>query len=65
MTLYLFGNLLGRLVGSYVLVWLLMFCIARFDWRRAFALTRKWYGIAAVAAIFALGTAVAVVSGDL
>ena len=56
MTAYLVGNLLGRLFMSYVLVWLVVFLVfSKFDWRRAFTRTHRWYGVLAVAAVFFLG----------
>lgn len=55
MSLYLFGNLVGRLVLSYVIVWVVLFLVARFDWRKAFRGTTRWYGILAVLVLFLLG----------
>lgn len=55
MTLYLFGNLLGRLVVSYALVWLVLWLFSRRDVRVAFRKSFRWYGILAVLALFAIG----------
>ena len=55
MTLYLFGNLFGRLLVSYVLVWLVLWLISRRDVRVAFRKSVRWYGVLAVLALFTLG----------
>ncbi len=53
---YLIGNLLGRLVVSYVLVWVVMFLgVSKLNWRTAFTSTHRWYGIVAVVLVFGLG----------
>ncbi len=57
LTLYVLGNLLGRLLMSYLLVWLVCLAFARGDWRRAVQRTKRWYGLLAVAVLFAMGLA--------
>jgi hypothetical protein len=57
MTLYLLGNLLGRLVAAYLIVWVVSLFVARFDWRAAFRHSRKWYAILAVVLLFVVGIA--------
>jgi hypothetical protein len=54
-TAYLLGNLLGRLVVSYLLVWIACLLFSRLNWREAFRHTHKWYGIVGVAVLFSLG----------
>jgi hypothetical protein len=54
---YVVGNLLGRLLVSYLLVFLLCLGLAKGDWRGALARTRRWYGVLAVVVVFALGLA--------
>jgi hypothetical protein len=57
MSLYVFGNLFGRLVVSYLLVWVVLLLIAKFDWRKAFRNSRRWYAIVAVLILFLIGIA--------
>ena len=65
MTLYLLGNLVGRLFVCYVLVWLVMFCVVRFDWRLAFRRTVTWYGILATLVLFGIGVFASARAGNL
>lgn len=64
MTAYLLGNLLGRLVLSYALIWLLL-CLtfARLNWREAFRRSNHWSGLAASITTFLLGLIAAQSSG--
>ncbi len=55
MSLYVLGNLTGRLVLSYVIVWIVLLLVARFDWRGAFRRSARWYNVVAVLAVFLLG----------
>lgn len=56
MTAYLFGNLLGRFVLSYALIWLLMFLmLSRLNWRDAFRRTNHWSGLVATTTTFLIG----------
>lgn len=57
MTLYLFGNLVGRLVASYIIVWVVLLLVGKLDWRKAFRGSLRWYGILAVLVLFLLGMA--------
>lgn len=54
---YLAGQIVGRLLASYALVWLGSFALARGDWRQAFARTRRPWGLAAVLLVFLMGLA--------
>lgn len=63
MSLYLLGNLAGRLVLCYVLVWLVMWLISPRDWRAAFRRMHRWYGFTAVAVLFVVGLAASSASG--
>jgi len=65
MTLYLAGNLFGRLVVSYLVVWIVLFLVARFDWRLAFRRSVRWYGILATLLLFLLGVLAAKSGGGL
>jgi hypothetical protein len=60
MSAYLIGNLLGRLVVSYALVWLVMFLCTRLRWRNAFRHTHRWFGVLGIGVIFLLGVAISV-----
>lgn len=54
---YLIGNLLGRLLASYLLVWLFNLAIAKGQWKEATRRTRGPLGIVAIAIVFVLGVA--------
>ena len=57
MTAYSLGNLVGRLLLSYLVVWLVCVVLARGDWRRAFRLSRTWKGMLGLVVVFVLGIA--------
>jgi len=64
MSLYLIGNLLGRLAISYALVWLVIWLVfSHREWRAAFRKTHRWYGLVTVVALFAVGIAASVANG--
>ncbi|MDX9996146.1 MAG: hypothetical protein RBS28_12560 [Rhodocyclaceae bacterium] len=60
MSAYIIGNVLGRLVASYALVWLVMFIGTRLRWRNAFRNTHRWFGILSIGVIFLIGVAISV-----
>jgi len=60
---YVIGNLIGRALVSYLLVWIACLLGSRFDWRLAFARSRRWYGVAAVIVLTVLGLGGALVGG--
>lgn len=65
-TPYLIGNLLGRVLASYALVWLACLLAARGNWRGAFTQSKRWYSVLAVLLLTALGLAGSMVrSGGL
>jgi uncharacterized membrane protein len=41
--IYILGNLLGRAVISYLLVWMFYLFISKFKWRIAFKQSTRWY----------------------
>jgi len=53
--MYILGNLLGRAIVSYVLVWVICFLFSRFQWKLAFKRSRRWYSILAVILLTILG----------
>ncbi len=58
MSSYFLGNLLGRLIVSYFIVWLIVFVLfTQLDWRKAFKRTHKWYGLLGVVVLFVAGIA--------
>ena len=57
LTSYVAGNLLGRALLSYFIVWLVCLGLARFDWRAAFSRSRRWYSVVAVLGVFLAGLA--------
>lgn len=60
---YVFGNLVGRAIVSYLLVWIACLLGSRFDWRLAFVRSRRWYSVAAVIVLTVLGLGGALVGG--
>lgn len=58
MNAYVVGNMMGRLVISYAMVWAGMLLTSGMDWRTAFSRMHRWYGAASVAAVFSVGLAV-------
>lgn len=54
---YLLGNLLGRAVVSYLLLLLLWTLVHRFDMKKAFARSLRWYNWVLVALLSVLGMA--------
>jgi hypothetical protein len=66
MDAYLIGNVLGRLVMSFALVWLVMFLLfSHFNWKTAFGKSLKWYGLLSVSALFILGIVAGISQGTL
>jgi apolipoprotein N-acyltransferase len=64
--LFVLGNLLGRAMVSYALVWLVCWFASRLSWRAAFARSRRWYSLLAVVALTLVGMGSALVkSGGL
>ena len=57
MTAYSLGNLVGRLMFSYLVVWLVCLVFARGDWREAFRYSRTWKGVLGLVVVFVLGIA--------
>lgn len=55
LTLYVTGNLLGRLLASYLIVWLVCVAMGRDGWRAAVRRTGRWYSIVAVLVLFLAG----------
>jgi TRAP-type mannitol/chloroaromatic compound transport system permease small subunit len=57
MNTYVIGNLLGRLLASYIIIWLCLLLFSSFNWRQAFDRSRKWYGLLLFSCVFLLGLA--------
>lgn len=56
MSVYLLGNLIGRFVLSYAVIWLIMWLmLAKLRWRDAFTRTNHWSGLVATTTIFLIG----------
>ena len=55
MTSYVLGNLAGRLLVSYLIVWTVMLLMSKIHWRDSFRRTHRWYGVVTVAMVYALG----------
>jgi hypothetical protein len=63
---YTIGNILGRLMMSFVLVWLVIFLFfSHFKWKTAFSKSVKWYGLLSVALLFTLGLVAGITQGTL
>lgn len=52
---YLLGNLIGRALVSYALIWLVCWLVSRFAWRAAFRLSARWYSVLGVIMLTLLG----------
>jgi apolipoprotein N-acyltransferase len=59
---FVLGNLLGRALLSFALVWIVCLLISRLDWRRAFARSQRWYSVLSVALLTMLGMGSAIVT---
>ena len=55
MDLNLAGQVVGRIFASYLIVWVIMLFIARFDWKKSFYYAHRWYGFVLLVVIFLLG----------
>jgi formate/nitrite transporter FocA (FNT family) len=56
MTAYLLGNVIGRLILTYAIIWLAIWLgLAKLDWRDAFRRTNHWTGLTATTTAFLLG----------
>lgn len=57
MDLGLAGQIIGRIVASYLIVWVVMFFISRFNFKKASYHTHRWYGFIALVTLFFIGMA--------
>lgn len=57
LTAYIAGNLLGRALMSYFIVWFVCLATVRGDWRAAFRRSRRWYAVVGVVLLFVAGLA--------
>lgn len=62
---FVLGNLLGRALVSYALVWVICWLVSRFNWRMAFKRSGRWYSVLAVVLFTLLGMGAAVSRGNL
>jgi len=58
---YLIGNLIGRALISYGLVYFVCVVASRLNWRLGFARSRRWYSLLAVVALTLIGVGSAIV----
>ena len=58
---YILGNLVGRALVSYAIVWVVCWLISRFKWRIAFKMSARWYSVLAVIVLTILGMGAAIV----
>lgn len=58
---YLLGNLIGRALISFLIVWIVCLLASRLNWRLAFSRSRRWYSVAAVLLMTMLGMGSALV----
>lgn len=59
---FVLGNLLGRALLSFALVWTVCLLVSRLKWRVAWARSRRWYSVLAVAVLTLLGMGSAVLT---
>lgn len=55
MSAYVIGNVLGRLVISYIIAYVLILLLNRFNFQKALKGSVRWYGWILTATIFLLG----------
>lgn len=55
MTAYVLGNLLGRFVLSYALIWFTCLTLSRLSCRGAFQRANRWSGLIATTTTFLIG----------
>ena len=60
---FILGNLLGRALMSYGVVWLVCWLSSRLNWRMAFKRSTRWYSVLAVVVLTVLGVGSAIVRG--
>jgi hypothetical protein len=60
---YVIGNFVGRVLVSYLLVFLVCWLFSRFNFQRALRVSTRWYSWLAVVALSALGLGAAISSG--
>jgi hypothetical protein len=53
--MYLLGNLIGRIIASYLIVWVICLLTIRLNWRLAFKRSHRWYCLLAVILLTLLG----------
>lgn len=53
---FILGNLLGRALVSYAIVWIVCWLLRRFDWRAASRASLRWYSLLLVVLLTWLGT---------
>nr|WP_315400789.1 hypothetical protein [uncultured Duganella sp.] len=59
---YLLGNFIGRLLISFLLVWIVCLLTSKLNWREAFVRSKRWYSIVAVVVLALLGMGSAIVT---
>lgn len=52
---YLIGNIIGRLIGAYLLVFVANFLLTKFKYKLAISKTHSVYGGVSIAVIMGLG----------
>lgn len=60
---FVIGNLIGRALVSYLLVWIVCLATSKFNWRVAFARSKRWYAVVAVVAMTLAGMGAAISNG--
>lgn len=58
---FILGNLFGRAIASYALVWAACWLSSRLNWRLAFVRSARWYNLLAVTTLTLLGVGAAIV----
>lgn len=59
---FVLGNLVGRALISFLIVWVICLCASRFNWRAAWTRSRRWYSWVAVVLMTMLGFGSALVT---
>lgn len=54
---FILGNLLGRALVSYAIVWFVCWAACRWNWRAALRCSGRWYNLLALVVLTLLGVA--------
>jgi uncharacterized membrane protein len=62
---YVFANVLGRLMTSYFIIFVVMLVFSKLDWRAGVRRVYRWYGLVAGVVTFFIGTLGSIAKGSV